>query len=222
MKKTITYIIAVIMTAFSASAQVLDQNGQVVDTTAIYGERADSLDAAVFTSRQAGNYLSKMKEVRTEVISAAGLCKMACCNLAESFENSAGVTVGYYDAVTVGIDFTARDLQSDFRGKGLPWELCKGFDDSAVLGKFVPVGSLPPIQDLHFHLDIDGQTVQRGHTADMLFKVDEIIAYVSQFCTLKIGDLLYTGTPVGVGPVSVGQHLQGYLEGEKLLDFHVR
>lgn len=128
----------------------------------------------------------------------------------------------YYDAVTVGIDFTARDLQSDFRGKGLPWELCKGFDDSAVLGKFVPVESLPPIQDLHFHLDIDGQTVQRGHTADMLFKVDEIIAYVSQFCTLKIGDLLYTGTPVGVGPVSVGQHLQGYLEGEKLLDFHVR
>jgi len=128
----------------------------------------------------------------------------------------------YYDAVTVGIDFTARDLQSDFRGKGLPWELCKGFDDSAVLGKFVPVENLPPIQDLHFHLDIDGQTVQRGHTADMLFKVDEIIAYVSQFCTLKIGDLLYTGTPVGVGPVSVGQHLQGYLEGEKLLDFHVR
>lgn len=100
MKKTITYIIAVIMTAFSASAQVLDQNGQVVDTTAIYGERADSLDAAVFTSRQAGNYLSKMKEVRTEVISAAGLCKMACCNLAESFENSASVTVGYSDAVT--------------------------------------------------------------------------------------------------------------------------
>lgn len=128
----------------------------------------------------------------------------------------------YYDAVTVGIDFTARDLQNDFRAKGLPWELCKGFDDSAVLGNFVPIEKLPAIQDLHFHLDIDGQTVQRGHTADMLFKVDEIIAYVSQFCTLKIGDLLFTGTPVGVGPVSVGQHLQGYLEGEKLLDFHVR
>lgn len=128
----------------------------------------------------------------------------------------------YYDAVTVGIDFTARDLQNDFRSKGLPWELCKGFDDSAVLGDFVPTDRLPDIQDLHFHLDIDGQTVQRGHTADMLFKVDEIIAYVSQFCTLKIGDLLFTGTPVGVGPVSVGQHLQGYLEGEKLLDFHVR
>ena len=128
----------------------------------------------------------------------------------------------YYDAVTVGIDFTARDLQNEFRAEGLPWELCKGFDDSAVLGTFVPTEKFADIQDLHFHLDIDGQTVQRGHTADMLFKVDEIIAYVSQFCTLKIGDLLYTGTPVGVGPVSVGQHLQGYLEGEKLLDFHVR
>ena len=128
----------------------------------------------------------------------------------------------YYDAVTVGIDFTARDLQDDFRAKGLPWELCKGFDDSAVLGDFVSTEQLPAIQDLHFYLDIDGQTVQRGHTADMLFKVDEIIAYVSQFCTLKIGDLIFTGTPVGVGPVSVGQHLQGYLEGEKLLDFHVR
>ena len=128
----------------------------------------------------------------------------------------------YYDAVTVGIDFTARDLQDDFRAKGLPWELCKGFDDSAVLGNFVPMEKFSDIQDIHFHLDVDGETAQRGHTADMLFKVDEIIAYVSQFCTLKIGDILFTGTPVGVGPVSVGQHLQGYLEGEKLLDFYVR
>ena len=100
MKKTLLYIIAVLATAVGASAQIVDQNGQVVDTTAIYGERADSLDAAVFVSNQAGNYLSRIKPVRTEVISAAGLCKMACCNLAESFENSASVTVGYSDAVT--------------------------------------------------------------------------------------------------------------------------
>ena len=100
MKKTILYLIAVLATAVCASAQVVDQHGHVVDTTAIYGERADSLNAAVFTSNQAGNYLSRIKEVRTEVISAAGLCKMACCNLAESFENSASVTVGYSDAVT--------------------------------------------------------------------------------------------------------------------------
>ena len=100
MKKTIFIFIAVISSAISSFAQAVGQNGQTVDTTGIYGERADSLDAAVFVSRQAGNYLSKGKEIRTEVISAAGLCKMACCNLAESFENSASVTVGYSDAVT--------------------------------------------------------------------------------------------------------------------------
>ena len=100
MKKYIISALAVIMTALPMSAQIVDNKGNVVDTTSIYGERADSLDAAVFVSRQAGNYLSKGKEIRTEVISAAGLCKMACCNLAESFENSASVTVGYSDAVT--------------------------------------------------------------------------------------------------------------------------
>ena len=125
----------------------------------------------------------------------------------------------YYDAVTVGIDFTARDLQRQFREEGKPWELCKGFDSSAAIGDFVPVDRFKDIQNLNFHLDIDGKTVQRGNTADMLFKVDEIIAYVSRFFTLKIGDLLYTGTPVGVGPVSIGQHLQGYLEGRKIIRF---
>lgn len=100
MKRYIIILSAVIMTAIPSFSQVVDDKGNVVDTTSIYGERADSLEAAVFVSRQAGNYLSKGKDIRTEVISAAGLCKMACCNLAESFENSASVTVGYSDAVT--------------------------------------------------------------------------------------------------------------------------
>lgn len=128
----------------------------------------------------------------------------------------------YYDAVTVGIDFTARDLQRKFREEGHPWELCKGFDSSAAIGVFVPVDRFKDIQQLNFSLQIDGKEMQAGCTADMLFKVDDIIAYVSQFVTLKIGDLLFTGTPAGVGPVHIGQHLQGYLEGEKLLDFHIR
>lgn len=128
----------------------------------------------------------------------------------------------YYDAVTVGIDFTARDMQRRFRDAGMPWELCKGFDNSAVIGDFVPLEGLPPVQQLNFRLDIDGQTVQRGFTGDMLYGVDELIAYVSRFFTLKMGDLLYTGTPVGVGPVQVGQHLEGYLEGRRLLDFNIR
>jgi len=128
----------------------------------------------------------------------------------------------YYDAVTVGIDFTARDLQDKFKKAGRPWELSKGFDNSAVIGDFVPVNRFKEVQNLDFHLDIDGQRVQQGNTRDMIFKIDDLIAYVSRFYTLKIGDLLYTGTPVGVGPVSIGQHLEGYLEGEKLLDFYVR
>lgn len=128
----------------------------------------------------------------------------------------------YYDALTVGIDFTARDLQRQFRAAGNPWELCKGFDSSAAIGTFVPVERFADVQNLRFHLDIDGNTVQQGDTADMLFKIDDIIAYVSRFVTLKIGDLLFTGTPVGVGPVSIGQHLEGYLEAEKLLDFYIR
>ncbi len=128
----------------------------------------------------------------------------------------------YYDAVTVGIDFTARDLQRGFREQGAPWELSKGFDNSAAIGKFVPVSQFADIQNLNFKLAIDNQIAQQGCTSDMLFKIDDIIAYVSQFITLKIGDLIFTGTPVGVGPVSVGQHLQGYLEEEKLLDFYIR
>ena len=128
----------------------------------------------------------------------------------------------YYDAVTVGIDFTARDLQRKFRAEGKPWELCKGFDNSAAICDWIPVERFADVQDLHFRLDIDGKTVQTGHTAEMLFGIDRIIAYVSLFCTLKIGDLIYTGTPVGVGPVSIDNHLEGYLENEKVLDFYIR
>lgn len=137
-------------------------------------------------------------------------------NIAERFAHR------YYDAVTVGIDFTARDLQRKYRVEGKPWELCKGFDNSAAIGDWIPVERFKDIQQLNFHLDIDGKTVQRGYAGDMLFKIDQIIAYVSRFCTLKIGDLLFTGTPVGVGPVQVNNHLEGYLEDEKVLDFYIR
>lgn len=137
-------------------------------------------------------------------------------NIAERFAHR------YYDAVTVGIDFTAIDLQRKYRAEGKPWELCKGFDNSAAIGDWIPVERFKDIQQLNFHLDIDGKTVQRGYAGDMLFKIDQIIAYVSRFCTLKIGDLLFTGTPVGVGPVQVNNHLEGYLEDEKVLDFYIR
>lgn len=128
----------------------------------------------------------------------------------------------YYDAVTVGIDFTARDLQKKLRAGALPWELCKSFDNSAAIGDFIPVTELENVQQLGFHLDIDGQTVQTGNTKDMIFHIDTLIAYISRFMTLKIGDLIFTGTPVGIGPVKIGNHLEGYLEDKKVLDFYVR
>lgn len=129
----------------------------------------------------------------------------------------------YYDAVTVGIDFTARDLQQRLRAKGLPWDICKGFDGSAAIGEWLPVSELPGgIQDVHFHLDINGQTVQRGHSADMIHFVDELVAYISRFFTLRTGDLIFTGTPAGVGPVHIDDHLDGWLEERRLLSFNVK
>lgn len=128
----------------------------------------------------------------------------------------------YYDAVTVGIDFTARDLQEAARAKGRPWTICKGFDGSAVIGDWVEKERFRDVQAMHFHLDINGRTVQQGLTSDMLFKIDELISYLSRFFTLKTGDLLYTGTPVGVGPVKIDDHLEGYLEGMKVLDFNCK
>ena len=128
----------------------------------------------------------------------------------------------YYDALTVGIDFTARDVQRQAKELGRPWTIAKGFDGSAAIGEWVDKEKFLDIQALHFHLDINGNTVQEGCSSDMLYTVDEIIAYISKFFTLKTGDLLYTGTPVGVGPVHINDHLEGWIEERKVLDFHCR
>ena len=130
----------------------------------------------------------------------------------------------YYDAVTVGIDFTARDIQREARAKGLPWELCKGFDHSAALSpEFVPLAELGgDINNLEFEMELNGEVRQRGFTKDMLFSVDKIISHVSKYMTLKIGDLIYTGTPVGVGPVQAGDNIKARIGGRTLLDFDVR
>lgn len=128
----------------------------------------------------------------------------------------------YYDAVTVGIDFTARDLQRRLRDAGQPWDLCKGFDGAAAIGEWIPKEKFLDIQALHFHLDINGKTVQEGCTSDMLFGVDRLISFISQFFTLKTGDMLYTGTPAGVSPVKIDDHLTGYLEDRKVMEFNVK
>lgn len=128
----------------------------------------------------------------------------------------------YYDAVTVGIDFTARDMQEQARSKGLPWTICKGFDGSAVIGEWVEKEKFLDVQAMQFHLDINGKTVQEGRTSDMQYTIDELISYISRYFTLKTGDLLYTGTPAGIGPVHIDDHLEGYLEDRKVLDFNCK
>ena len=148
-----------------------------------------------------------------EVEVVVRICRLGK-NVAERFAHR------YYDAVTVGIDFTARDLQRRLKDNGHPWEIAKAFDGSAAIGEWKE--GMGEVQDLQFHLDINGKTVQTGCTSDMLYKVDELISYISRFFTLKTGDMLFTGTPVGVGPVHVADHLEGYLGDEKLLDFWVR
>ncbi len=128
-----------------------------------------------------------------------------------------------YDEVGLGVDFTARDLQEKCKAGGLPWEICKAFDHSAAVApEFIAKNELPPVQSLNFEMKINGETRQSGHTDDMIFGIDQIIAYVSRFITLKIGDLIFTGTPVGVGPVHIGDRLEATLEGRRLLDFEIK
>jgi len=128
----------------------------------------------------------------------------------------------YYNEITVGVDFTARDLQRICVKEGKPWEIAKAFDGSAALGKFINYNQVKDSAAIPFHLDIDGKTVQEGNTKYMVFSIDVLIEYVSKFITLKIGDLLYTGTPVGVGPVKINNKLEGYIEEKKLFDFLVK
>jgi acylpyruvate hydrolase len=128
----------------------------------------------------------------------------------------------YYDEIGLGIDFTARDIQSRHKEKGLPWELAKAFDGSAPISNFLPKSDFKDIYNINFKLDINGENRQTGNTNMLLFSFEQIIAFVSQYITLKKGDLIFTGTPAGVGKVNVGDHLQGYIEDNKLLDFYVK
>ncbi|MCD8281718.1 MAG: fumarylacetoacetate hydrolase family protein [Prevotella sp.] len=128
----------------------------------------------------------------------------------------------YYDAYTVGIDFTAHDYLLRAQQNGLPWDIAKGFDGASTIGEWVPKDQLPDANNLHFRLDINGQTVQDGCTSDMIFSVDRVVSYVSNFYTLRTGDLIFTGTPAGTGPVNIDDRYEGWLEGRKLLEFNCK
>jgi len=129
---------------------------------------------------------------------------------------------GYFEEIALGIDFTARDIQQRQKEKGLPWELAKAFDNSAPVSNFVPKSQFADLYALNFNLDVNGQSRQVGNTKDLIFSFEYIIAFVSQYITLKKGDLIFTGTPQGVAKVNIGDRLEGYLEGQKLLDFYIK
>lgn len=128
----------------------------------------------------------------------------------------------YYEDIGIGIDFTARDLQKKQAEGGKPWEIAKAFDGSAPLGKFIKRDKLADYHAIEFRLEKNGEIVQSGNTKDMIFSFEEIISYISKFLTLKIGDLIFTGTPAGVGPVKINDHLVAYIENKPLLDFHIK
>ncbi|TZF81771.1 fumarylacetoacetate hydrolase family protein [Pedobacter sp. BS3] len=128
----------------------------------------------------------------------------------------------YFDEIGLGIDFTARDIQQKHKEKGLPWELAKAFDNSAPVSRFLPKNNFSNLYNLNFGLSINNISVQQGNTKDLIFSFEKIIAFVSQYITLKKGDLIFTGTPKGVGKIHIGDHLEAYLETEKLLDFYIK
>lgn len=128
----------------------------------------------------------------------------------------------YFEEIALGVDFTARDIQSRHKEKGLPWELAKAFDNSAPVSAFVPKAQFADLKNINFKLDVKGEARQVGNTSNMLFSFEYIIAFVSKYITLKKGDLIFTGTPQGVAKVNVGDRLEGYLEDVKMLDFYVR
>jgi acylpyruvate hydrolase len=172
-------------------------------------------DTALLPKRNPFYYPDFTKDLHFECEIVVKICKLGK-NIQEKYAHE------YYDEIGLGIDFTARDLQAKCKEKGHPWEIAKSFEHSAPLSeKFIAKSDLN-LQDLNFQLRKNGDLVQDGNIQDMIFSIDQLIAYVSQFMTLKIGDLLFTGTPEGVGPVAIGDHLEGYLSGEKILDLKIK
>lgn len=172
-------------------------------------------DTAVVRDNQDFYYPAFSQDIHHEVEIVLRICKEGR-HIAPKFADR------YYDAIGLGIDFTARDIQQKHKEKGLPWELAKAFDASAPISELRPKEEFGDLYALDFRLDRNGSTVQRGHTSQLLFSFEAILAFVSQYITLRKGDLIFTGTPAGVGPVAIGDRLEGYLQEEKLLDFYIR
>jgi len=172
-------------------------------------------DTALLPKKMPFFYPSFSKEINFEVELVIKIDRVGK-SIPEKFAHK------YYSELTVGIDFTARDLQQNLKEKGLPWEKAKAFDGSAPVGKFISKDKFENLNDLSFSLNANGEQKQLGNTSNMLNGIDQIIAHISQYFTLKIGDLIFTGTPKGVGPIAIGDHFECFLEEEKVMDLKVR
>ena len=172
-------------------------------------------DSALLKNNQPFFYPDFSKDIHYEVEIVVKLDRLGK-NVSSKFAHR------YYSEIGIGIDFTARDLQKQCKEKGLPWEISKSFDGAAVISKMKPLAQFGDINNINFRLEKNGKIVQKANTNEMIFKVDELIEHVSKYMTIKIGDLLYTGTPSGVGPVKIGDRLTAYIENEKLLDFVIK
>lgn len=172
-------------------------------------------ETALIPKNQAFYYPDFSNDVHYEVELVVRIDKVGK-NISKKFAHK------YYSSIGVGIDFTARDIQQKCKEKGLPWEKAKAFDGSAPVSKFVSLGDLQEKDDISFGLEINGKKVQEGKSSHMLFSIDYIISYISQYITLKIGDLIFTGTPAGVGKVNVGDQLTAFIEERKMLQLKVR
>lgn len=172
-------------------------------------------DIALLRDNEPFYYPDFTNELHYECEVVVKICKVGK-NIQEKFAHK------YYEHISLGIDFTARDLQSKCKEKGLPWEIAKAFEHSAPLSDLFIDKDTLDISNIDFHLNINGKTVQRGSTKDWIFHIDTIISYISGFMTLKTGDLIFTGTPAGVGAVQIGDRLEGYISGEKMFDFEIR
>jgi acylpyruvate hydrolase len=172
-------------------------------------------DTSLIKDNQPFYYPDFSREIHHEVELVIKINK-AGKNIQKQFANK------YYEEIGIGIDFTARDIQAECKKKGLPWEKAKAFDGSAPIGKFIDKRQFADEKNINFWLTVNGSNVQKGNTNDLLFSFDSVIAHVSKFFTLKTGDLIYTGTPAGVGPVQIGDRLEAYIEGQRLLDFEIK
>lgn len=172
-------------------------------------------DTAVLNDNQDFYYPAFSKDIHYEIEVVLRICKEGK-HIVPKFAGK------YFDTIGLGVDFTARDIQQEHKKKGLPWELAKAFDHSAPVSKFRPKEEFGDLKAIEFSLSKNGKSVQSGNTRDLLFSFEEILAFVSQYITLRKDDLIFTGTPAGVGPVAIGDHLEGFLNGEKMLDFKVK